>query len=65
MNEDEPLMKCRKAKLRSKMKNFALHDELGGNLYLAKWSPALRWHELYLGLCVELGNHHSDIKGEL
>ena len=29
---------------------------------LVCWSPVLRWHQLFLGLCVELGNHHLDDK---
>ena len=47
------------------MSNSMTHDELGGHLFLAKWPPALRWHELNPGLCVELGNHHPDVKGEI
>ena len=48
-----------------KVSNFLTHDKLGGYLFLAKRHPALRWHELNLGLYAELGNHHSDTKGEL
>ena len=48
----------------SKMSKVLTHDELGGHLFLAKRLPALRWHELDLGLYAELGNHDSDAKGE-
>ena len=66
MNESEPSLKCRNFLRRmSKVGNFRTHDELGGYLFLAKWLPALRWHELNLGPSVELGNHHSDVKGEV
>ena len=45
------------------MSKCSTHDELGRHLFLAKWYPALRWHEPDLGFCVELGNHHSNAKG--
>ena len=49
---------------RPKVSKWVTHDELGGHLLLAKWHPTLRWHEPDLGFCVELGNHHSNAKGE-
>ena len=66
MSANEPLMTRRNLfNWRPKVSNHATHDEFGGHLFLAKRHPTLRWHEPSLGLCAELGNHHSDAKGEI
>ena len=32
---------------------------------LSVWLASFRWHDLYVGLCMELGNLHIDVKGNI
>lgn len=65
MNASEPLMKCRKRRngdQKRKESLAAINSE--GACLLAEWSPALRWHDFYMGSYKERGNQLMDVKGE-
>ena len=66
MNASEPLKKCRKSLERDqKWGSIRPMTSLKETCLPIRRSSALRWHQLYLGLCGELGNHHPDVKGEI
>jgi hypothetical protein len=66
MNASEPLMKCRKRRNgdRKRKESLAAINSEGACL-LAEWSPALRWHEFYIGFYKELGNQFLGVKGAI
>ena len=63
MNANEPLSKYRNyiddLQKRRTSHSLIRHTE---TYLLVCWSPVLRWHQFFLGLSVELGNHHLDEK---
>lgn len=65
MNASEPLMKCRKRRngdQKRKESLAAISSE--GTCLRVERSPALRWHDFYIGFYKERGNQFMDAKGE-
>ena len=38
-----------------------LWEEYGGYLFTGYTTSSLRWHDFYLGFCMELGNLNMDV----
>jgi hypothetical protein len=60
MNASEPLMKCRNDCLQtSKLDDYGVFRiSSRATSLLLEWRPALRWHELNLGFCMERGKQY-------
>lgn len=59
-------MKCRKRRNGDQKRKESLAAiNSGGACLLTEWSPALRWHDLYIGFYKERGNQLLDAKGEV
>lgn len=64
MNVSEPLMTCRKHRNGDQKRKESLAVMSSEETcLLSEWSPALRWHDFYIGIYKELGNQSLDVKG--
>ena len=64
MNVSKPLKKCRKRRNGDQKREESLPViNSKETCLLIEWSPALRWHDFYIGFYKERENQSSDVKG--